>query len=425
VRRSSTVVTVVLALIVVFSAVACGAQHVIEYMYLAGVEATEQARAESVAVFEAANPDIKVERIRVQSNYRDRLIALIAAGTVPDVLSLDMQDIMSFADDRFLHDLRPLAEKTPSFQFERLAPPIVDVYTVGGKIYALPITANPSVYAYNMDLFDHAGLPYPYDLYRKDAWTWDAFRDMARKINRRGVDGRTEIVGAVLHLPRTWLYANGGGEFDDVKRPTEIFYDSEVGLETVQFLHSLIWEDSAMLYTSHVRQNIGATDVVGFTQGKVGMTTRWFSYVPDFSQAPSKIGLVPYPKGPRPGGRYATDLGSFGIAISQTTRDLDAAWRFVAYNAGPAGAVEEAKLPGRTPARPVPLAWLSSSVVNPEVYFDILMQTTSRVLSINRLDLQRIIDTELNAVWNNQVEPRTAVSEISRRIRAYLKENPQ
>ncbi|NLN19879.1 MAG: extracellular solute-binding protein [Firmicutes bacterium] len=165
-RRSHAVAAVVLAIVVAFSVVTCGAQHVIEYMYLAGVDATEKTVAESTAIFEAANPDIKVERIRVQSNYRDRLVALIAAGTVPDVIDIDMQDIMSFADDRFLHDLRPLAEKTPGYQFERLAPPILDVYTVDGKIYALPTSANPSAYVYNTYLFDHAGLPHPYRLYR-------------------------------------------------------------------------------------------------------------------------------------------------------------------------------------------------------------------------------------------------------------------
>ena len=159
--RRSIVVTVIIAMMVVFSAVACAAQHVIEYMYLAGVDATEKTVAESTAIFEAANPDIKVERMRVQSNYRDRVVALIAAGTVPDVIDIDMQDIMSFADDRFLHDLRPLAEKTQGYQFERLAPPILDVYTVDGKVYALPTSANPSVYVYNIDLLDNAGLAYP------------------------------------------------------------------------------------------------------------------------------------------------------------------------------------------------------------------------------------------------------------------------
>ncbi|MGI6610088.1 MAG: ABC transporter substrate-binding protein [Limnochordia bacterium] len=137
-RHSATAaVASALAIVLTLSSVAFGAPRTVEYMYQAGVEATEKAAADSVAIFEDANPDIKVERIRVQSNYRDRLVALIAAGTVPDVVNIDMQDIMSFADERFLHDLRPLVEKTPSFQFQRLAPPIVDIYTVDGRIYAL------------------------------------------------------------------------------------------------------------------------------------------------------------------------------------------------------------------------------------------------------------------------------------------------
>ena len=37
-----------------------------------------------MAVFEGCHQDIRVERISVQSNYRDRLSAMIAAGAVPD-----------------------------------------------------------------------------------------------------------------------------------------------------------------------------------------------------------------------------------------------------------------------------------------------------------------------------------------------------
>ena len=152
------------------------AQRTIEYIYLAGIEASEQAQAAITAAFEADNPDIKVERIRVQTNYQDRLVALIASGTVPDVISLDMNYIMSFGDERFLYDLRPLVQQTPSLQINRIAPPILDTYTVDGKLFAIPSLANPSVYVFNTDLFEQAGLGYPTELYRRDAWTWDAFR---------------------------------------------------------------------------------------------------------------------------------------------------------------------------------------------------------------------------------------------------------
>ena len=71
------------------------------------------------------------------------------------------------------------------------------------------------------------------------------------------------------------------------------------------------------------------------------------------------------------------------------------------------------------------VTWLPQSIINPEIYPDLLVSGTSRVVSINRLDLQRVIDSELGAVWRNEVEPRTAVSEIVRRIEAFLKDNPQ
>ena len=103
---------------------------------------------------EAANPDIRVERIRVQSNYLDRLIALIASGTAPDVIDLDMTYIMSFADERFLYDLAPLVQQTPSIQLNRIAPPILEVFTVDGKLFAIPSLANPSVYVFNTDLLN-------------------------------------------------------------------------------------------------------------------------------------------------------------------------------------------------------------------------------------------------------------------------------
>jgi len=332
---------------------------------------------------------------------------------------------MSFGDERFLYDLRPLVQQTPSLQINRIAPPILDTYTVDGKLFAIPSLANPSVYVFNTDLFEQAGLGYPTELYRRDAWTWDAFREMARKLTRKAPDGRYEVKGASIHLPRTWVFSNGGVEFDDVKRPTRSFYDSEESLQAIQFLHSLIWEDDAAAMYTALNAQIGANDVMGFAQGKVGMATRWFSSVPDFCLVASNVGMVPYPKGPGPEGRYATDLGTFGLSISKETRDLESAWRFVSYITGPKGAEFSAKQPGRTPPRPILVTWLPQSIINPEIYPDLLVSGTSRVVSINRLDLQRVIDSELGAVWRNEVEPRTAVSEIVRRIEAFLKDNPQ
>ena len=100
-------VTGALVILALCAVTSFSAQRTIEYIYLAGIEASEQAQAAATAAFEADNPDIKVDRIRVQANYQDRLIALIASGTVPDVISLDMNYIMSFGDERFIRSKTP------------------------------------------------------------------------------------------------------------------------------------------------------------------------------------------------------------------------------------------------------------------------------------------------------------------------------
>ena len=425
--KSYVKMSIVLALVILLSGSLQGfaATKTIGFTYLAGSQTWEDAYAALTDAFEAANPDVKVERTRVQTGYPDRLVALIASGTVPDVIALDMADIMSFGDERFLYDLNPFIQKTPQYQVQRMAAPMLETYTVDGKLFAAPILANPSVYVYNIELFDLAGLAHPYDYYRKDEWTWSVFRDMIKKITRRGDDGRRTVLGASMHLPRTWIYSNGGREVDDPKRPTKSFFTDEPSLDALTFLHCMIWHDESMLPYGRVSGEVGADDVLGFAQGKLGMSSRWMSSIPSYAQGGFEIGLVPYPKGPGPNGRYATDLGMFGISITKQSTDPETAWRYVSFITGPEGSAIDAKMLGRTPPRPVALTWLPTTVVNPEIYPDLLIWGTSRVVSRNRRDIQRIIDQGLNPLWNNVVEARTAAEEIDRQIEAYIRQNPQ
>lgn len=417
---------VVLVAVLMLLPTAVHAVTTIEFIYLAGADATEERYRALTEAFEAANPDIKVERIRVINNYPDRLTAMLATGTVPDVISLDMNYIMAFGDEQFLYDLAPLIERTPEFEFGYVAQPMVDVFTVDGKLFATPIWANPSAYVYNVGLFDESGLASPHSLYVGGEWTWDAFRDAARKLTRRGADDRVEVMGASLHLPRTWIFSNGGREFDSAHRPTRTYYDQPESIEALEFLHTMLNQDGAMARAgSPMTQALGADDVVGFAQGRIGMSTRWLASLPAFADGGFEIGILPYPKGPGAAGRHVSDLGMFGLSISRSTKELDAAWRFVSFISGPEGAAIEGELPGSTPSRPVPLQWLSDLVINPEVYPDLLTGGTLRVISKDRPELQRIIDSELNAVWNNSAPIESAVAEITRRIHSFLQENPQ
>ncbi|MGI6082990.1 MAG: ABC transporter substrate-binding protein [Limnochordia bacterium] len=423
-RVVSIIVLGLLGLLVACVHVA-GSVKTIEFTYLAGSQTWEEAYAALTEAFEQANPDVKVERIRMQGDHSARLVALMASGTVPDVIALDIQDLMSFADERFLYDLNPFIQKTPEYQVQRIAAPIMNAYTVDGKLYAAPILTNPAFYGYNIELFDLAGLAYPADLYKRDAWTWSAFREAARKLTRKGPDGQRTVIGAALHLPRTWMASNGGAEFDDPKRPTKSVFDDEANVETLSFLNSLIWQDDAMLPVSALTREIGANETLGFAQGKIGMSARWLASIPAMAGGGFQMGLVPYPKGPGPKGQYASDLGMFGIAIAKQTKDIDSAWRFVSFITGPVGSAIDAKLLGRTPPRPLALTWLPQTVVNPEIYPELLIYGNLRVISRDRTTLQRMINQGLTPLWNNTIDAKSAATEIARQLNAFLQQNPQ
>ena len=137
------------------------------------------------------------------------------------------------------------------------------------------------------------------------------------------------------------------------------------------------------------------------------------------------MGLVPYPKGPSPRRQYATDLGMFGIAIAKQTKDIDSAWRFVSFITGPVGSAIDAKLLGRTPPRPLALTWLPQTVVNPEIYPELLTYGHLRIISRDRMTMQQMINQGLTRLWNNTVDPKSAATEIARQLNAFLQQNQQ
>ncbi len=175
-----------------------------------------------------------------------------------------------------------------------------------------------------------------------------------------------------------------------------------------------------MLPMNRLQAAVGGNDISSFASGRLGMGTRWLSTLVAFADSPYNIGMVPYPRGPADGGRYATDLGMFGLAINRMTENAEAAWRFVAFVTGPRGAEFAGTIPGQTPTRPAPVTWMPENVVNPEIYPDLLLSGTLRIISKDRLDLDRIINEEVARVLANEATPESAATEIVRRTASSL-----
>src|SRR5690606_9263456 len=102
--------------------------------------------------------------------------------------------------------------------------------------------------------------------------------------------------------------------------------------------------------------------------------------------------------------------------------NIDAAWKFVAFSAGPEGARLIAAIPGGMPARPTPIEWFPETLVNPEIFGDLMNFGRARLVSRDRVALGNIISQELGPVWQGAAAPRSAALEVARRMNAFLQE---
>lgn len=404
----------------------------ITFMHWGTQEYADRYRA-LIEAFEAKNPGIKIEQLHTPEGYPEKLRAMFAGGTPPDTFILDMQETAYFAQFDLLVDLRPLAERDPEYRFEELNPLAVDIMSSGGRVLGLPADTGPNVYFYNATMFDEAALPYPDRQYQSGGWTWTDFREAALKLTRRQGDGSPVVMGAAVHrggaLHRLWMWSNGAPEFDDIKVPTESLYHTPASIETFEFLQALLHVDRVATVSN---ADIGNQDPSpAFASGRLAMMARWTTGISYLADSDVLFGIAPYPKGPGPEGRHAADFATSGYAIAKSARHQEAAWRWVAFASSAEGQAiipgsEGPSLPSR---RGIEVTFLPPNMVNPEFFIETIMLPANgnhvRLLARDQAEIHRIINSELNLIWNNQAAPATVLPRITERVNLFLQEWPQ
>ncbi len=116
---------------------------------------------ELVAKFEAENPGIKVDVVNAAgwNEVEEKAQVLIAGGTPPDLLYMgETGGVTRFAAARLLEPLDGRAASARTFRLSDFIPSVLELGRWGGRLYGVPVDAITSVYYYNLDLVDKAGL---------------------------------------------------------------------------------------------------------------------------------------------------------------------------------------------------------------------------------------------------------------------------
>jgi len=117
---------------------------------------------------------------------QEKLYAMIAAGQPPDIFYTNSVVRDQLAAQGHLLDLTPFAGKD-SFR-NRLRPSAIERgQSIDGGWYSLSNWVFTLGVYYNRDLFDQAGVPYP-----DTSWTWDQMVAAARKLTKKGSEGKEQ-----------------------------------------------------------------------------------------------------------------------------------------------------------------------------------------------------------------------------------------
>lgn len=170
----------------------------------------------------------------------DRLRVEFAAGTAPDIFLWSFTDTPDFRD--WLLDLKPFFEVDPDID----EPDIIrqhPIFYENGQILALPFQGLFFGEEINVDLFEQAGLPMPWehDHNGDKWWNWDDWVEAAVAINNLGDDVYGCTLGNDVDGPNwfQWVYSNGGSYWNPDTFETTLASD-EATLEAMLTLNKLM-----------------------------------------------------------------------------------------------------------------------------------------------------------------------------------------
>lgn len=137
-------------------------------------------KADQIALFEKAHPNIKVAGEPSEYNgYYDKLATQVAGGGAPDALQITYDALPLYTSKHAIYDLSDEIDQS-AFPAGSLDAGIVD-----GSLYALPTGLGSRGIIINPAVFDAAGVAIPDDT----SWTWDDYIKIAKEISEKSADG--------------------------------------------------------------------------------------------------------------------------------------------------------------------------------------------------------------------------------------------
>jgi len=278
-----------------------------------------------VAAFEEKYPDIKVELESVPlSDIILKYKTLIAGNEAPDVMAMNLENSYTFAS---LGAMEPLDQWIASSGLDTdiYYPATLNMWKFEDVQYYMPATFSDVVLYYNKDLFDAAGLAYP----TRD-WTWADLKTAAIALTKdTDGDGKIDQWGyslpwwpIMLEMYNASIWSEDG---------TTCTLNSAEGIKAIQTMVDARYVDKFAPTADQLAEQ-GDWDM--FIAGRLAMWPTGPWAVQPFNDAVTftyDIAHMPA------GDKQATHVYANSYAMSATSEQKEAAWRFIEFATGPEG----------------------------------------------------------------------------------------
>jgi multiple sugar transport system substrate-binding protein len=259
------------------------------------------------------------------------LIAMTAAGTPPDVLWVNNDQVAQFASQDLVQALESFINRDKR-DLGAYYPFGLRVYQFQGKQVCIPESLNPMGIFINRTLFEQAGVPLPTRSFRDSAWTADDLLEAAKKLTRSTQAGK-QFGFMVDNWIGRWfpfLWGNGGDAFDDANNPKRFTFVSPQTEQTLQWLVDLKTRHQVSPQPAELQ---GTSMATLFAEGRLAMRLDGIWVMPELDQVEGlKWDVVPVTRGPA--GRF-TRMAGAGLGLHPGSKNKETAWAFVKFLSGP------------------------------------------------------------------------------------------
>ncbi|MCR4762676.1 MAG: sugar ABC transporter substrate-binding protein [Lachnospiraceae bacterium] len=280
------------------------------------------------------NDQIKevVFEVTTQDEYNQKMTANLVAGDLPDVFYVGPASVRQYVDNGYI---QPLDKYVDEATIKSIWGTTQEIYRYdgskigSGSLYAFPKDLSCFAFAYNQDLFDEAGIPYPDP---EKPYTYEEFVEVCKQLTK-DKDGDGEVDQWGVACADQWgmtpiLYSNGVKFLNDDMTKVNVTNNPQL-TEALTYYTDLTKNG----LTPTVDQDTALGGYQRWLDGQIGFYAcgTWdVAAFMDPNTFPYKWNLCGWPVGPSGDGRSHTWMGSVGYTVSSTTKFPDLAAQLAA-----------------------------------------------------------------------------------------------